>query len=176
MALSHAILAALCDRTCSGYDLAKQFDGSVGFFWQASHQQIYRELSKLEAQDLVEAELVQQGDRPNKKLYQVTEAGKAHLRQWILQPGTMSPVKDELLVKLFAGELVQPAELQHELQHHRTQHQQRLAEYRAIETAYFTDAESLPWPAQCQYLTLKNGISFEMAWLVWCDEALASLN
>jgi hypothetical protein len=33
MALSHAILAVLANWACSGYDLAKQFDGSVGFFW-----------------------------------------------------------------------------------------------------------------------------------------------
>jgi len=32
MALAHAILAALINAPCSGYDLAKRFDGSVGFF------------------------------------------------------------------------------------------------------------------------------------------------
>ena len=31
----------------SGYELAKTFDSSIGFFWKADHQQIYRELSKL---------------------------------------------------------------------------------------------------------------------------------
>lgn len=36
MSLAHAILASLIENSCSRYDLTKGFDGSVGFFWQAS--------------------------------------------------------------------------------------------------------------------------------------------
>ena len=35
MALSHAIMTALLEEDLSGYDLAKKFDMSLGFFWQA---------------------------------------------------------------------------------------------------------------------------------------------
>ena len=45
MSLAHAILVSLVCEPKSGYDLAKQFDGTVGFFWQATHQQIYRDLT-----------------------------------------------------------------------------------------------------------------------------------
>ncbi|MCX7595443.1 MAG: PadR family transcriptional regulator, partial [Fischerella sp.] len=83
MALAHAILASLIGRPCSGYDLAKQFDGSVGFFWQATHQQIYRELSKLETQGWITSEIISQEGRPDKKLYSVTELGKQQLKEWI---------------------------------------------------------------------------------------------
>jgi DNA-binding PadR family transcriptional regulator len=62
MALSHAILATLVGGAFSGYDLRKQFEGSVGFFWQASFQQIYRELNKLEEQGWVHSQAVHQGD------------------------------------------------------------------------------------------------------------------
>ena len=75
MALSHALLAALHNAPCSGYDLAKKFDGSVGFVWNASHQQIYRELTKLEEQSYVIAEVIQQDNRPDKKVYKVTSTG-----------------------------------------------------------------------------------------------------
>jgi len=47
MALAEAILVCLTERPMSGYDLAKNFDASIGFFWRASHQQIYRELGRL---------------------------------------------------------------------------------------------------------------------------------
>ena len=40
MALTHAILTALLEEDLTGYELAKQFDVSLGFFWTASHQQI----------------------------------------------------------------------------------------------------------------------------------------
>ena len=47
MALGDAILACLTEHPMTGYELAKTFDSSIGFFWKADHQQIYRELSKL---------------------------------------------------------------------------------------------------------------------------------
>lgn len=50
MALAHTTLAMLLDCLQS---IRKRFEGSVGFFWQASFQQIYRELGKLEEKVLV---------------------------------------------------------------------------------------------------------------------------
>ncbi len=55
MSLTYAILSALISDPSSGYDLAKRFnasiEGSVGFFWNASFQQIYRELNRLEEKE-----------------------------------------------------------------------------------------------------------------------------
>ncbi|HEY9886935.1 MAG TPA: PadR family transcriptional regulator [Candidatus Obscuribacterales bacterium] len=175
MALSHAILVALLDCPSSGYDLAKRFDGSVGFFWDASHQQIYRELSKLEAEGHITAETVQQDTRPNKKLYSITEGGKALLIDWLHTPISLSPVKDDLLVKLFGGYMVEPDLMLKELRQHRKLHQTRLVEYQAIEDRFFPDAEALSRKGTYQYLTLRNGIQYEQGWLRWCDEAIATL-
>lgn len=173
MALSHAILAALLEEACSGYDLAKRFDGSVGFFWTASHQQIYRELTRQEAQGLIVAEQVTQEGRPNKKLYQVTPAGKLNLSQWIKESGSPSSLKDDLLVKIFAGYLVSTTVMLQELRHHQAHHQERLEEYRAIAAHFFSDPALLSLQHRYQYLTLRNGIHYETAWLAWCDEAIA---
>ena len=48
MSLPHAILTALLEKPSSGLELARRFDKSIGYFWSATHQQIYRELAKLE--------------------------------------------------------------------------------------------------------------------------------
>ncbi|NJM64619.1 MAG: PadR family transcriptional regulator [Acaryochloris sp. RU_4_1] len=176
MALSHAILATLLGRPCSGYDLRKQFEGSVGFFWQASFQQIYRELSKLEEQGLLSSETVHQQNRPDKKIFQVTEAGAEYLKFWMAEPGNMAPLRDDLLVKVFAGFLVPKQILLAELKQHQTQHQDRLAVYRQIEVKFFPDPESLPMAEKFRYLTLQNGIHHELAWLAWCEEAIALLS
>ncbi|MEB3269169.1 MAG: PadR family transcriptional regulator [Leptolyngbya sp.] len=103
MALAHAILVSLLDRPSSGYDLAKQFDGSVGCFWDASHQQIYRELAKLEAVGRIQAQSIQRNTRPNKIIYGITPQGEAWLKPWLAEPVTLAPVKDSLWVKLFGG-------------------------------------------------------------------------
>lgn len=172
MALAHAILASLIDRPCSGYDLAKQFDGSVGYFWSASHQQIYRELSKLEAQGWITAETIPQASRPDKKLYQVTELGDQQLQEWIAQPSEATPIKDDLLVKLFAGYIVSPQTILKELERHREAHLERLSAYKVLEQRYFQNPQQLPLAAKFQYLTLLKGISYETDWLVWIDQAI----
>ena len=79
MALKHAILVSLGDTPMSGYDLAKHFDETIGFFWRASHPQIYRELAKLRDKGLVDAQDVIQRGRPNRILYSLTPAGREEL-------------------------------------------------------------------------------------------------
>ncbi|MDM9384520.1 PadR family transcriptional regulator [Chlorogloeopsis sp. ULAP01] len=175
MALAHAILASLLDRSCSGYDLAKQFDGSVGFFWQATHQQIYRELSKLEAQSWVTSELVSQSGRPDKKLYQVTELGKQQLKEWIAKPCEPTPIKDDLLVKIFGGYAVSREVILAELERHQQAHLERLSTYKALEQQYFQNPQELSEPAKFRFLTLLNGISYETHWLAWCQQAIKLL-
>ena len=53
MSLPHALLTALVEHPCSGSELAERFDKSIGYFWHATHQQIYRELARLEQVGLV---------------------------------------------------------------------------------------------------------------------------
>ena len=71
MALEHAILVSLAERSASGYDLARRFDASIGHFWSASHQQIYKVLGRMEADKLVAADLIAQEGRPDKKVYAI---------------------------------------------------------------------------------------------------------
>jgi DNA-binding PadR family transcriptional regulator len=176
MALSHAILATLVGGAFSGYDLRKQFEGSVGFFWQASFQQIYRELNKLEEQGWVQSQAVHQAGRPDKKLYQVTDTGRSELSAWIAQPVDMAPIKDDLLVKIFAGYLVPEETILAELAQHQIQHQGRLQVYRTLEQKFFSRPEQLTIVDRFRYVTLRNGIRYETEWLAWCEEAIAFLS
>jgi DNA-binding PadR family transcriptional regulator len=175
MALAHAILATMIDCPCSGYDLRKRFERSVGFFWQASFQQIYRELGKLEEQELVQSEAIVQQGRPDKKLFSVTTAGKTFLQDWISQPCEMAPLRDDLLVKMFTGSVVSREVILIELKQHRSLHQERLAVYQQIEKNAFANPKTLSDKDLFPYLTLRNGIQFELSWLAWCKEAIAML-
>lgn len=175
MALAHAILASLVNELASGYDLAKRFDSSVGFFWKTTHQQIYRELTRMEEQGWLSTETIHQAGRPDKKLYSVTELGKQQMRQWIAQPLEVSQVKEDILVKLHAGHLVDPAVLLSQVQQHRADHSQQLAIYRELEAGFFAKPEDLGQHDQLVYLTLRCGIRYEEGWIAWCDEAIALL-
>lgn len=176
MALAHAILAVLVDCPNSGYDLAKQFDGSVGFFWAASHQQIYRELSKLEKQGWLSGKIIPQEGRPDKKLYYITEAGKQELQAWIAESCEPAAIKDDLLVKIFAGYVAtSPEIILNELQQHRQAHLEKLSTYKALEQRYFQDVQALSLAEKFRYLTLLKGIGYESDWIAWCDRAIEIL-
>ncbi|MEH2453806.1 PadR family transcriptional regulator [Nostoc sp.] len=175
MALAHAILAALVDASCSGYDLAKRFDGSVGFFWSASHQQIYRELSKLEDQGWISSESIVQAGRPDKKLYRVTDLGEQQLKEWIAQPCEPTAIKDNLLVKIFAGHIASNQMILAELQRHQKAHLKKLSTYKDLEQECFQNPQELLESAKFQYLTLLNGITYETHWLAWCDQVIQTI-
>ncbi len=175
MALTHAILATLLDRPCSGYDLRKQFEGSVGFFWQASFQQIYRELAKLEEKGLVQSEAIVQQGRPDKKVFAVTGDGEAFLQAWMQTSCEMAPIRDELMVKMFAGFMIPREAILMELEEHRCLHQERLAVYQQIQRNAFAVPENLSERELFRYLTLCSGIQYEQGWLKWCEEAIALL-
>src|SRR3990170_1433115 len=99
MALEHALLVALREQPASGLDLAKRFSRSIGFFWQATHQQIYRVLGRMDADGWVEVTEVAQAGRPDKKVYAVTPAGADALRAWLAEPTTPDPLRSDLAVK-----------------------------------------------------------------------------
>ncbi len=63
--------------------------------------------------------------------------GKQKLCQWIAESEEMATIKDELLVKLYAGHLVPRQTILSKLQDHRQQHQQRLAIYQEIKRQYW---------------------------------------
>lgn len=176
MALTHAILASLIERPGSGYELAQRFDRSIGYFWHASHQQIYRELGAMERQDWVRVKLVEQAGRLDKKVYSARPAGRKALAAWLAEPVEPAGIREDLLVKMrAAAALGKFAGLIAEVERHRKLHQQRLQMYRAFEKRDFPKPAKLPPAQKLQYLVLRSGVVYESGWLDWCDEALRTL-
>ncbi|MDH8678736.1 PadR family transcriptional regulator [Fusibacter bizertensis] len=108
MSLKHGILGLLNYGPTTGYELDKSFKGTLNFFWQAQTSQIYRELSTMEKQGWVTSEMIIQSDKPNKKLFSLTESGKEELNRWLMHDSIKEDirVKDPFLVKLFfSGEV-----------------------------------------------------------------------
>ncbi|SEO65783.1 PadR family transcriptional regulator [Aquisalimonas asiatica] len=175
MALRYALLAALHEEPATGYDLNQRFGRRQGFVWSASHQQIYRELGRLHEEGLLSMEAEPQAERPDRKRYAVTPAGEAALRDWLATPQPRPATRDPLLVKLFAGDLVDDEALRGELATLRRAWEERLAAYREVEATWFSDPETLSRHYRLQYLALRRGITAGQAWLHWLDEAEALL-
>lgn len=175
MALEHALLVALAERSSSGYELARRFDKSIGFFWNATHQQIYRVLKRMDEAGWVTGESVAQDGRPDKKVYAVSAAGRAELARWIATPTDVAPLRNELGVKIRGAAHGDRVALCTEVAHHRDGHTQRLDLYRRIEKRDFPVPGELSGTALHQYLVLRGGIRVESGFVEWCDEILATL-
>ncbi len=176
MSLRQAILALLDVEPGTGYDLMGRFRRSVGFFWHANHQQVYKELHAMLEEGLVTCEEQVQSGRPSRKVYSLAAEGAKTLDAW-LQAGTAPmKVRDPLLVTMFAGHRLPPAQLAAELARHRADHERTLATYHEIEAVI----DALPPRHKLRYRyprqTLRMGIHYEQAWLAWHDETVIALD
>jgi DNA-binding PadR family transcriptional regulator len=171
MSLPHAILTALLEKPSSGLELTRRFDKSIGYFWSATHQQIYRELGKLEADGLIRALPAEQPARGQRKSYEVLPAGRAELARWTSASQEPKPLRDALLLRLRAAAVVGTAGLEDDLRRHLELHERQLTEYREIEKRDFPPGKDSPQD-RLQHLVLRAGIDLETFWTGWLRHAL----
>jgi len=176
MALGDAILACLTERPMTGYELAKTFDSSIGFFWKADHQQIYRELSKLRDRGYIQGREVVQTGKPNKLIYTLTPEGRTALRHWAARPSTPPSIKDDLLVRLHALDSIdlEPmrTDLMARLEHHRDRHEN----YERILKKRFPEGMAEGRLDLGNLLLLQLGARHEQMVADFCEEALEALS
>ena len=101
MSLEYAILGILQYKPASGYEIKKILDTSINHFWSADQSQIYRTLSKMEKDAWIDMELVIQTDKPNSKLYHITENGKNEFLDWLNSSMPMVEHKIPWLMQFF---------------------------------------------------------------------------
>jgi DNA-binding PadR family transcriptional regulator len=175
VALGDAILACLTERPMTGYELAKTFDASIGFFWKADHQQIYRELSKLRDRGHVQGREVVQSGKPNKLVYTLTPEGRAALRHWAARPSSPASMKDDLLVRLYALDSVDVEPLRDDLMARLEHHRDRLARYERLLNKRFPQGTASPADTG-KLLLLHMGLRHERSVAEWCEEAIDALS
>jgi len=101
MSLDHAIMGFLSYYPSTGYDLKKIFDQSVRHFWSADQSQIYRTLARLTDEGLVQMMVVEQSERPDRKVYSLTPAGYESLKTWLSGPLQGGEARNPVLLQTF---------------------------------------------------------------------------
>jgi DNA-binding PadR family transcriptional regulator len=175
LALGDAILACLTERPMTGYELAKTFDSSIGFFWKTNHQQIYRELSRLRDRGHIQGREVVQSGKPNKLVYTLTPDGKAAFRHWAARPSTPASIKDDLLVRLYALDSVDIEPLRADLMARQEYHRDRYERYERILKKRFPHDTAQP-ADMGKLLGLRIGLRYERMVAEWCEEAITTLS
>ena len=177
VSLRDAVLAALLEGEASGYDLAKRFDASVANFWMATPQQLYRELDRLAGQGLIQARIVHQDRRPNKRMLSLTEAGYEAILQFTARPPKPAAIRDELAVKVLAIDAGNAPAVRDFMVERLQWAKAKLQRYERMRARMLDGRSEAEYLDQAErvgpYLTLLRGISFEKENVRWGERSLA---
>ncbi len=178
MSLAHAILGWLNVEPMTGYDLNQVIEISTQHFWSTSQSQIYRTLSKIESRGWVAQEVIMQADRPSRKVYHITEAGRRELESWIATFHKPLPPRIPWLIQVFfAGQVsdeVIVSVLEKKLANLR-QRLQRISASRAISASQFDEDED-PRDVFFWMLTIDYGETKLRSQIDWVEATLAKIS
>lgn len=182
--ITYAVLGLLARwGATSGYDLSRWFEQGLGHVWEATHSQIYNELRRLKSNGWATMETQAQETRPDRKVYQITDAGRKALADWLRQPSDLPRIHDELALKTILGTFAPPEALPRLLNTAIHAHQQRLEALQEEVQAHGDPADEQTWqPVDIPQprdpyiaLVVQLGIRFEEMYLHWLAEALQQI-
>lgn len=177
MSVKYAVLGLLAQRRGYGYDLVQRFEEQVGPAWQLNAGAIYVALDKLEQEGLVRPLTSEDGDTSVRRrrttrgaprvIYEATPAGLERFEDWMATGSSMSPLREELHLKLA---LSQPRNLPRLIELTYEQEQaclERIEQHRG--TAAFDEllAESPPWSAVASVMVRDAEIAHLQATVEW---------
>ena len=164
MSLAHVLLTSLIEKPSTGIDLARRFDRSMGFFWNATHQQIYRELSAMQQKNWIST-IVEANHNTRKKTYQVENLGRAELADWMIKQSPPAQLREELMVRLRAEAQLGGNSVLPELERHLILHKANLNIYQTIFVKDFAHEQAQDRTQFIHKMILQLGMDLEIGWI-----------
>jgi DNA-binding PadR family transcriptional regulator len=125
-------LALLSGERAHGYELKQSFEQEFGDLLPALNAgQIYVTLGRLERDGLVVGQEVP-GDSRGKRVYELTESGRAALAAWIERPVSGRRLRDEFFMKFIVVASMHLAEPKQLLEGQRREYLQALRDLNAL--------------------------------------------
>ena len=166
-ATAASLLGFLHEGPMTGWDLFETARERIGDFWTVTRSQVYRELTAMASEGLVEAGAREARDR---RPYTLTDAGRASFSEWVVQVPGPESIRFPLLLTLAFGHHVTTERMAEFVSDHRIVHEERLDSY---EKAH---AELVAGGADPYALaTLQFGLAYEKAVLSWFDGLAAEV-
>jgi DNA-binding PadR family transcriptional regulator len=174
MSLAYVILGFLQKQDMTGYDLKTScFDQSIAHLWPADQAQIYKTLDKLFEQGWINCHVEIQCDRPNRKVYTLTELGKTELGRWLQSPQPLPTVRDTLLVQLFFASELPDVAIASLLKQQLAAHYKKINDYEAIKLPS-VDNESTTREQLIHQLLWELIMRREQVYIDWLKCAIAT--
>ena len=176
MSLEHAILGFLAQRPRSGYDLKTRcFDGDARAFWTADQAQVYRTLEKLRAAKLVTSTVKRQSGRPDRRVFDITPAGREVLTRWLETTLPLVATRDPFLLQVLFSSELDDAHIETLFASARDAHQARLDDLREQSVELSRDHTLAPRDAVLRQSAYDGAVAVERALIDWMDECLEAL-
>lgn len=115
MPIYHAVLALLAEGPAHGYELKSSFEEAIGPQWgDLNIGHLYQILDRLVRDGLVTGRVVPQSDRPDKRVFRLTGAGKREFERWLATPVVREGgYRDDFFLKLLAASRLGPDRVRH---------------------------------------------------------------
>ena len=169
VSVRHFILGLLNRQPMSGYDIKRFLRGLSWLIGSPSFGSLYPALHALLGGGLATVEVLPRPDKPPRKIYSITEAGRLVLQEWIDQPVVSdASLKDFVMCLILAGNLSHDGVIAH-LQKRRTQ---VAAHHSTLTEAARTVDERMDLR---DHLSLDYGLAIAAAELAWLDGKLDHL-
>ena len=155
-----SLLGFLLEGALTGWDIVGAVDASIGYFWNLTRSQVYRELRTLAELGYVEAGETGPRDR---RPYSITEKGRDAFLSWLRQDPGDDLIRMQALLKFFFADYIDEDTLRRFVAMQRLRHEGSLAYFKEI----------LPAVKQvsplCAY-SLEFGIRYTEMAIEWLDQ------
>ncbi|HVF14159.1 MAG TPA: PadR family transcriptional regulator [Acidimicrobiales bacterium] len=168
---SHAILGLLSLRSWTTYELAKQVQRSLGWFWPRAERKLYDEPKRLVAAGLARSEREMTGARP-RTVYTVTRQGRNALQRWLDEVPAPPTLEFEGMIKVFFADAGTLEQLRANLESIAETADARLAELGTKVDELVSGGRPFPARVHLNTLGLRYIIDHEQAISSWARWAL----
>ena len=174
MSIKYVILGFLSWKAFTGYELKQLFAATPTLSWSGNSNQIYTPLVELHKEGLVYLEIQPQETRPARKIYSITEKGRAELKRWTLSTPEPPLQKNAFLMQLAWADQLEAEGVVALLATYEEQVQAQLLMFQAheqrAEAPQRTPRETYLW-----HMIAENWVSFYENELRWVRKVRASL-
>ncbi|RLC67787.1 MAG: hypothetical protein DRI48_01365 [Chloroflexi bacterium] len=169
MNFRYFVLGLLAQQPMSGYDIKRFLESLDWLIGSPSFGSVYPALHALLEEKLVTVNAVQNEDKPPRKVYSITEAGRRALEEWIVQSMEPGGSLKDFLMRLMLASNLSPTGLIGYLRQRRSQVADHCADLERVAGAQ-DEAIGLG-----QRLAFDYGLAAATAELDWLDRTLESL-
>lgn len=169
---TYLVIGILLRKPMSGYDIVKE----LANFRPAKSSQIYPILAKLEKNDYIACEQIQQDGKPNKKIYTVTTKGKDILEAWLDTTPEAPVIRDDFLSMFFSIWIKDPETLVKMVEERLIYMNKTLDTFnnkiRILEKNYPNDVHNFYSWRNCTFFLYKRRIAMTQEDIKWCEYVL----